>query len=207
MMPINRICSIALLLTFLLSNCASTGVAIKTLQDDTVDHTSYSNFYLLPEPPSEENPYPTLVKSFPRRTVENAVIRELVKRNYTQVGDIDAADMLVAIQFTLKDEERTYSVATTTNYGYNGYNPYHSGHYYRSYYGYRTFTNRETVVQQYRKGNMIIDLIDKKENALIWEAFAQGRGETKLDAIEAKVNRVVAEAFLEHPIGVDQGTE
>ena len=54
---------------------------------------------------------------------------------------------------------------------------------------------------------MIIDLIDKKENALIWEAFAQGKGETELEAIEAKVNRVVTKAFLEHPIVVNQDTE
>ncbi len=206
-MRINHIFSSALLLTFLLSNCATTGVTIKTLKDDATDYTSYTNFYLLPEPPTEENPHPTLIKSFPRRAVENAVIKQLEKRNYTQVRDQDAADMLVAIQFTLKDEKRTYDVTTTTNYGHNGYNPYRSGHYYRSYYGYRTFTNRETIVEQYRKGNMIIDLIDKKENALIWEAFAQGRGETELDAIEAKVNRVVAEAFLQYPIVVDQDTE
>ena len=206
-MPINQICSLVLLFTFLLSNCASTDVTIKTLKDDAIDYASYTNFYLLPEPPTQENPQPALLKSFPRRVVENAVIKELEKRNYTQVNNPEAADMLVAIQFTLKDEERTYNVSTTTNYGYNGYNPYRSRHYYRSYYGYRTFTNRETVVEQYRKGNMIIDLIDKKENALIWEAFAQGKGETELEAIEAKVNRVVTKAFLEHPIGVDQETE
>ena len=206
-MRIHHIFSLALLLTFLLSNCATTGVTIKTLKDDAIDFTSYTNFYLLPEPPSAENPNPGLIKSFPRRTVENAVIKQLKNRNYTQVNDLDAADMLVAIQFTLKDEERTYDVTTTTNYGYNRYNPYRSGHYYRGYYGYRTFTNRETIVEEYRKGNMIIDLIDKKENALIWEAFAQGRGETELDAIETKVNRVVAEAFLEYPIVADQDTE
>ena len=54
---------------------------------------------------------------------------------------------------------------------------------------------------------MIIDLIDKEKNALIWESFAQGRGETDLDAIEAKVNRVVGEAFLEYPLVIEEKAE
>lgn len=207
-MRFNPLVSLVLLMAFLLSTCATTsGVNIKTLRDDTVDYKSYKNFYLLPEPPTKENPYPTLVKSFPRRVVENAVIRELEKRNYKQVKDQDSAEMLVAIQFSLKDEQRTYVRASTTNYGYNGYDPYHAGHYYRSYYGYQTFTHRETIVEEYRKGSMIIDLIDKEKNALIWESFAQGRAETDLDAIEAKVNRVVGEAFLEYPLVIEEKAE
>ena len=51
---------------------------------------------------------------------------------------------------------------------------------------------------------MIIDLIDKKENALIWEAYAQGKGETDFDAIEEKVNRVVADIFTRYPLGLDK---
>ena len=191
--------SIAFLTVMLITSCATTDVNIKTLKGDDVDFSSYQSFFLLPEPPKDDSDIPTLTKSFPRRVVERAVIRELKLRDYREVKDPDMADMLVAIQFSLKDEERTYT-RTDYNYSGTGYNSYRYGHRYRSYYGYRTFPTRSTVVEQYRKGNMIIDLIDRKENALIWEAFAQGKGETELDAIEAKVNRVVAEIFSRYPV-------
>ena len=200
-MKFNPIYLLSFLVVILLANCATTrsGVNIKTLKSDNVDFSSYQTFYLLPEPPTADNPYPSLVRSFPRQVVEGAVIGELKSRNYKQIKDQDSADMLVAIQFSLKDEERTYT-STNTNYRNSGYNSHRYGHHYRSYYGYQTFSNRSTIVEQYRKGNMIIDLIDRKENALIWEAFAQGKGETDLDAIEAKVKKVVAEIFSEYPL-------
>jgi len=187
--------SIAILLT----NCGTTGATIKTLKGDNVDLSSYHTFYLLPEPPTEDNPL--AVKSFPRSVVERAVTRELKIKNYKEVKTKDEADMLVAIQFSLKDEERTYTTTNST-YGNSGYNSYRYG--YRNYYGYQTFSNTSTVVEQYRKGSMIIDLIDKKENALIWEAYAQGKGETEFDAIEEKVNRVVADIFTRYPLGLDK---
>lgn len=191
------------LIVILLTNCATTGVTIKTLKGDNVDFSSYQTFYLLPEPPTDNNVNPLLGKSFPRRVVERAVTSELKIRNYKEVKDKDLADILVAIQFSLKDEERTYTY-TNTNYGNSGYNSYRYGHHYRNYYGYQTFSNRSTVVEKYRKGNMIIDLIDRKENALIWEAFAQGRGETEMDAIEKKVNKVVADIFSNYPLVLDE---
>lgn len=188
------------LTAILLTNCGATGATINTLSgDDDVDFASYQTFYLLPEPPTENNPI--AVKSWPRRLVERAVIRELKLKNYKEVKDIAAADMLVAIQFSLKDEERTYTTTSTDiNYGNGGYTNYGYGYGYRDYYGYRTFSNTTTTTAQFRKGNMIIDLIDKKENALIWEAFAEGKGETNMDAIEEKVNRVVAAIFTKYPL-------
>lgn len=192
------------LMLILFVNCGTTGATISTLAgDDDVDFASYKAFYLLPEPPTEDNPI--AVKSFPRRLVERAVIRELKLKNYKEVKDIEAADMLVAIQFSLKDEERTYTTTSTNStYGngrYGGYGGY-GGYGYRDYYGYRTFSNTTTSTHtaQFRKGNMIIDIIDKKDNALIWEAFAEGKGETEMDAIEEKVNRVVAEIFTNYPL-------
>ena len=195
--------SFTFLIVFLFTSCATTGVSINTLKDDDVDFSSYHTFYLLPEPPTDNNPYPTLIKSFPRTVVENAVLKELERRNYKQIKDKDQADMLVAIQFSLKDEERTYTT-TNSSYGTSGYNSHRYGHYYRSYYGYQTFATTSTVVEKYRKGNMIIDLIDREQNALIWEAFAQGRGETDMNAIEKKVYKVVEEIFLKHPIVLEQ---
>lgn len=201
-MRFNPMFLLTFLIVILLTNCATTGATINTLKGDNVDFSSYQTFYLLPEPPTDSDLL--LEKSFPRRVVERAVIRELKLRNYKEVKDKDLADMLVAIQFSLKDEERTYTTTTNSNYGNNRYNPYRYGHHYRNYYGYQTFSNTSTVVEQYRKGNMIIDLIDRKENVLIWEAFAQGRGETDMDAIENKVNRVVADIFLKYPLVLDE---
>ena len=205
-MRFNLLFPLSFLIAIFLANCGTTGATIKTLKDDDVDFSSYQTFYLLPEPPRDNKGELTLEKPFPRRIIERAVKRELKIRNYKEVKDKELADMLVAIQFSLKDEERTY---TTTNNGYgnNGYNAYGHNSYrygYRNYYGYQSFSNTTTTTEQYRKGNMIIDLIDRKENSLIWEAFAQGSGETDFDAIEEKVNRVVADIFSRYPLVLDE---
>ena len=172
-------------------------VTIRTVEGKNADFTDYKTFFLLPEPPIGDGTN-QLVRSFPRQVVETAVLRELKARNYKQIASLDDADMLLAIQFTLQDEQRTREITNYSSYG-SRYGGYGYGYGYRSHYGYRTFPSTTIEIENFRKGNMIIDLIDRQENALVWEAFAQGKGETELDKIEAKVNRVVTEIFTNYP--------
>jgi len=46
---------------------------------------------------------------------------------------------------------------------------------------------------------MLIDLIDRESNSVVWEAHASGEGEHKPEKIEAKVNAVVASIFDRYP--------
>lgn len=182
------------------SGCATTNdVTIRTLEGENADFSTFQTYYVLPEPPIGDGTN-LIVRSYPRTVVETAVRRELNNRNYKEIKDREQADMLVAIQFSLKDEQRERRVTDynrVSTYG-NRYGGSRYGYGYRHHYGYRTFPTTTIQVENFRKGNMIIDIIDAKKNTLVWEAFAQGKGETDLDAIQEKVNRVVARIFTKY---------
>ena len=215
-------------LALTLSACETTStptardVSISAAAVPDADFTVYKTYYVLPVPPGENKVAPP--KPFSRVVVEKAVRTQLDDRNYVETDDKDAADMLVAIQFSLKDE-KTLKQKTTydtqlTNYGgsygtgygsgygrggygrraygnsYGGrYNSYSYGYGYQNYYGYTSVPRSTTVVDEFRQGNMLIDLIDRKTNAVVWEAHARGEGEHQPAKIEAKVNVVVSKIF------------
>ena len=79
------------------------------------------------------------------------------------------------------------------------YSGYSYGYGYRNYYGYAAIPRSTVVVEEFRQGNMLIDLIDRKSNAVVWEAHASGEGEHKPEKIEAKVNAVVSSIFDRYP--------
>ena len=208
----------------LLAACETTpdarSVDIDTASVSGADFSNYQTYFVLDVPPGENDAAPP--KPFSRVVVEAAVRRELDARNYREIDNKDAADMLVAIQFSLQDEiqykERTTYETEIVNYGggygrgygrgygsrgYNrsGYNRggYSYGYGYRDYYGYRTVPRSTVVAENFRQGNMLIDLIDRESHSAVWVAHASGEGEHKLDRIEAKVNAVVASMFSRYP--------
>lgn len=189
--------SVLLLLLYQLLGCATKPVDIQTVESHNVDFSRYRTFYILPEPPNKNNV--RRPQSFPRQVVESAVRRELLARNYQEIHKKENADLLLAIQFSLTDETRLRNVVDYEyqyeDYGYG----YGYGYGYRRYYGYRVIPHTSVEVQHLRQGNMVIDIIDREENALVWEAFAQGSGERKMDKIQRRINSVVAQIFGHYP--------
>ena len=233
----------AAVLALSLSACETTPTTKPVSIDSTAvadaDFSSYKSYYVLPVPPGKDGVTPA--KPFSRVTVEKAVRGELGARNYVETADKEAADMLVAIQFSLKDET-TYKNKTTyeirpnlysgygTGYGRSygggygrsyggsygnsygrsgyggasglgrrGYGNYSYGYGYSSYYGYDTIPRTTVVAEDFRQGNMIIDIIDPKSNAVVWEGHASGEGEHEAAKIEARVNMVVGRLFGRYP--------
>lgn len=211
-------------------------VKIDTAISEKADFSPYQTYFVLDVPPGENEVAPP--KPFSRVVVEAAVRKQLDVRNYREVQTQDEADMLVAIQFSLKDEvqykEKTvYDQQLTPNLGYGGYGGSYSGGYsqgygrgyggygrgyssygggygnrysgysygygYRNYYGYTSIPRKTIVTKDFRKGNMLIDLIDRQSNAVVWEAHATGEGEHEAAKIEAKVNAVVDKLFKRYP--------
>lgn len=221
------------LLTALLAACETTptsaakGIKIDAAAASEADFSSYQTYFVLEVPPGENKVAPP--KPFSRVVVEAAVRKQLDARNYREIQTKDAADMLVAIQFSLKDEiqykeKTTYDTQLSSfgvggygngygrgyggyGGGYNGYgggygnrySGYSYGYGYRNYYGYTSTPRKTVVAEDFRKGNMLIDLIDKKSNAVVWEAHATGEGEHEAAKIEAKVNAVVSGMFKRYP--------
>ena len=199
-------------------------VSIETAVAPSANCSTYQTYYVLEVPPGENDVAPPT--PFSRVVVEAAVRNELDTRNYIEVADKDAADMLVAIQFSLQDDTRlrketSYDIEPTvyrdpyynsgygrgygsgygygSSRGYRGSRGYSYGYGYRQHYGYTTIPRTTVVSENFRQGNMLIDLIDREENAVVWEAHASGEGETNLEKIELRVNSVVAQIFQRYP--------
>ena len=200
---------------------SSKPVSIEAATADTANFSSYKTYFILDVPPGENEIAPP--KPFSRVVVEQAVRDQMNVRNYNEIKDKDAADILVAIQFSLKDEKQyktktTYETKITnysgygTGYGHgyghrgysnrgygNRYSGYSYGYGYRNYYGYTTIPQSTVVAEDFRQGNMLIDLIDRDSNAVVWEAHASGEGETDPEKIKARVNMVVTRLFDRYP--------
>lgn len=205
-------------------------VTVDTAISEKASFSSYQTYYVLDVPPGENDVAPP--KPFSLVVVESAVRKQLDARNYQEVQSKDAADMLVAIQFSLKDdvqykEKTTYDQQLTRNIAYSGgynrgygrgyggygrygrssygggygnrYSGYSYGYGYRNYYGYTSIPRTTIVAEDFREGNMLIDLIDRESNAVVWEAHATGEGEHEAAKIETKVNAVVERLFKQYP--------
>ena len=218
-----------MLVALSLAACAITAgekpVSIETASAPVTNFPTYQTYYVLDVPPGENDAAPP--KPFSRVVVETAVRNELDTRNYRETEDKDSADILVAIQFSLQDETRlkkqtTYDIEQTTyrepyyrngygngygrGYGSNrgyysgrGNRGYSYGYGYREYYGYTTIPRTTVIAENFRQGNMLIDLIDRETNTVVWEAHASGEGETNLEKIELRVNSVVSRIFQRYP--------
>ena len=218
----------------LLAGCETTPtskpVSINASSAPDADFSSYKTYYVLEVPPGENKVAPP--KPFSRVVVEAAVRNELDTRNYREITDKDSADMLIAIQFSLKDEKvykkkTTYETQRSNRSAYGGgygtvyggrgyggrgygggygnrgygsrYSGYSYGYGYSNYYGYTTIPRSTIVTEDFRQGNMVIDLIDPKSNAVVWEAHAKGEGEHEAAKIEARVKSVVSRLFKKYP--------
>ena len=87
----------------------------------------------------------------------------------------------------------------SSSYGRRGYGNYSYGYGYSNYYGYDVIPRTTVVAEDFRQGNMIIDIIDPKSNAVVWEGHASGEGEHEAAKIEARVNMVVGRLFGRYP--------
>lgn len=190
-------------------------VSIDTAVAPNADFSSFKTYYVLDVPPGENEVAPP--KPFSRTVVEAAVRKQLDARNYQEIENREDADVLVAIQFSLKDEiqlksKTTYDRAYTSYSGYgNGYgygnrgyssrsrSGYTYGYGYRTHYGYTTIPRTTVVAENFRQGNMLIDIIDRRGNAVVWEAHASGEGERERAKIEERVNYVVGRLFADYP--------
>ena len=186
-----------LALTVGLAACVSQPVEIKTSSRTGIDFSDYSTFFVLPPPPGR--PGQEIDTTFHRRVAMEAMREELLAKQYVEVQDKELADVWIAVQFSLQNDSRLREVVDyeyrPRRYGY-GYN---YGYGYRSYYGYSLSAYRSVEIEEFRQGNMIIDMVDRRQQKLVWEGYARGEGASSLDQAESRIRSVVAQIFAEYP--------
>ena len=185
-----------LFLVFFFTQCVSNDVMIRALEGENADFSNFKTYYVLPDPPMDDDPN-FHVRSYPRQVVEKAIRQELNNRNYNETENQADADMLVAIQFSIKDEERTRNVTNYNSYG-RLYGGSRWGYGHRRFYRYNTFPTTSIQIERFSKGNLIVDIIDAKKNTLVWEAFAASEIKSDFNSIEEKISNVVGQVFTKY---------
>ena len=172
-------------IVLLVSACSSTRV--QTDYDHQADFSSHSTFAWFQA--AEDAKSPT---EGPNQLVDRR-IRSAISENLRAKGldpnDAKAADLLVTYYTSLNSQMSFH----TTGWGYGhgwGWGPYWS-------YGYGFWPGwTSTSVHTYHEGTVIIDIIDRNTNQLVWRGVgtaALGKKSHTEEKIEQSITRILAE--------------
>ncbi|WP_407354029.1 DUF4136 domain-containing protein [Luteimonas sp. R10] len=169
----------------LLAGCA-TGPRITTEADPRADFSSYRSYAFYSPLAIEKHGYATATSE----ATKAAVRRQMESRGY--VYDAENPDLWVNINAYL---ERRTDVSSVPTVDYAYYYSYRARAYFAvPYWGERAH------VYRYTEGTMNIDLVDVRENRLVWEGVAVGRvSNLEPEERKARIDATVAEIFARYP--------
>lgn len=175
----------------LLASCA-TGPRVTSDVDPSANFGQYRSFAFYSPLAIEGQGYATLTSG---RT-KDAARRQMESRGY--VYDEKSPDLWVNLNAYM--QEKT-DVVNTPEVDYDYYYSYRA----RRYVAVPTWRDR-TDVYKYTEGTLNVDLVDAKQNRLVWTGVAVGRvGRTKPEERGAKIDAAVAEIFLRYPYRAGSG--
>ncbi|MBL8256319.1 MAG: DUF4136 domain-containing protein [Pseudoxanthomonas mexicana] len=176
----------------LLAACA-TGPRVTSDVDPSANFGQYRSFAFYSPLVIEGQGYATLTSG---RTKE-AARRQMESRGY--VYDEKAPDLWVNLNAYM--QEKT-DVVSTPDVDYDYYYSYRA-HRYVSVPHWRDRTD----VYKYTEGTLNVDLVDAKQNRLVWTGVAVGRvGRTTPEERGARIDAAVADIFLRYPYRAGAGT-
>src|SRR6188768_3895080 len=160
--------NLALLLALFLTGCvATTPVEVSTDFDRSVNFGQYRTFKWFQDKPTAGVDSAYKYNTFLDQRIRNAVEAQLTRRGLTKTES--NSDLLIAYDvkvITKQSARPDYAYAPGFGYGYS----YWYG--YRYDYGYSRF-NRPMLIEEYKDGTIIIDLVDAKDKQLIWRGWGQ----------------------------------
>jgi len=175
-----------------LAACA-TGPRVTSDVDPSANFGQYRSFAFYSPLAIEGQGYATLTSG---RT-KDAARRQLESRGY--VYDEKSPDLWVNLNAYM--QEKT-DVVTIPEVDYDYYYSYRA----RRYVSVPYWRDR-TDVYKYTEGTLNVDLVDAKQNRLVWTGVAVGRvGRTKPEERGARIDAAVAEIFLRYPYRAGSGT-
>jgi len=176
----------------LLAACA-TGPRITSDVDPSANFSQYRTFAFYSPLAIEGQGYATLTSG---RT-KDAARRQLESRGY--VYDEKSPDLWVNLNAYM--QEKT-DVVTIPEVDYDYYYSYRA----RRYVSVPYWRDR-TDVYKYTEGTLNVDLVDAKQNRLVWTGVAVGRvGRAKPEERGARIDAAVADIFLRYPYRAGSGT-
>lgn len=135
--------------------------------DDEVRFSEYRSFAWAP-PEQGDVEDPVLDSGLLDRRVKRAVSSVLTDRGFEEVPP-EEADFLVTYHTATRERVTSQNVRVHLTYGY-GY-PYYPAWYGSRYYPHAPYS-RES--RSYREGTLMIDIVDRDEERLIWRGWRSG---------------------------------
>lgn len=156
-----------------LTSCSS--ITIRSDWDTTVDFTSYSSFVFLDRGDGPRRGSPLV-----HQRIEHALQTELAAKGFDKVVT-PWADLAVTYYVGSRQEVRV------VHGGYYGW----GGPWRRGYWG-------PSHVHTYRTGTLVVDIVDRRQQQLVWRGVADGAF-GRPDPSDEQVAKVVARLLTEFP--------
>lgn len=165
----------------LLAACSTTPT-IRSERDHGVDFSAYRTFGFVEVTGTDRAGYETLVT----RTLKASTRREMEARGY-RYAESDG-ELLVNFNAELADrvEITPRPMPASDYYGYRDY---------------VTWRDYGVIVDQYKEGTLNIDVVDARQQRLVWEGVAIGRvTEKAYRDREQAIDKAVSEIFKAYPL-------
>jgi hypothetical protein len=171
----------------ILQSCST--VNVTSDWDREAKFTDYKTFGIL----KRDEANGAFINDFDWKRIEDSITSEMTARGYTlEYGETDL-DVGVHILLENKTDVRAY----TDYYGGYGYGGYRWGYGYGAYgMGGTTTTVTET---DYTQGTLILNVMDAREKALIWQGIAVGTVKEGNVDREKRINKIIGQMYAQNP--------
>jgi hypothetical protein len=180
---------VAIAVILLVGGCA-TSARIQTMQAPGADLTSYERFAFVDPLGTDRAGYASLIS----RQLIFSTRRELEELGLSFTEDAAQADLLVNFHAHLDERIRTrevpdpYMGPTFWDYRYGFYTPWPA------------YSTTRTEIDQVTEGTLVVDLIDARQNQMVWEGTARNTvtERTRRNAAEL-IDQTVERMFQNFP--------
>ncbi|MBT8319667.1 MAG: DUF4136 domain-containing protein [Gramella sp.] len=182
--------SLALIISLIMASCGSSGPSSK---DDLKKLKSYSSYAYLP------NKDTIISRNFDNDAIQQVIV-DAINANLKENGFVlNKRNPDILVHFHPMFDEQ---IAVNANPVYTNYAYYRPGHYVGSYYQDYMYDNYFTVQRlngpridqvPYRERSIVIDLIDRRTNEILWRGKTDGTIATK--RIDREIRERIDEIF------------
>lgn len=161
---------ILILVVVLFTQCTTSSLpTVKTDYDKDADFSVYKTFNWSADIDNQKDSHPILDNSLVRKRIKNAIRSEMEGRGYVMSENPD-----LLINFHMVIEERTgYTTIPSYNYWWrDNVRPYN-----------------------YKEGTLIIDLIDRRQNQLVWQGYTDGIAHQNPEKMEERIRSAISLIF------------
>ena len=167
MKAMNRAGAFLAIAVMALAGCSAT-LKVSSDYNPEVDFKKLRTFAWLPSPPAKDSD-PRAASGLLAGRVQRAAIADLTAKGFVNVAPSASPDFYVTYHAAIDKKMSVRSTPTT--YGGYGY-----GYGYRGWWAPMPPMTSGVSVQQYELGTLIIDIVDRERDDLVW----RGSGQAKL---------------------------